>query len=223
MGMFCYQCQEAAKGTGCTKVGVCGKTDEVANLQDLLLYVAKGVSVYANIGREQGVVMAEADKYVFEALFITITNANFSKERILAKIKEGFSVREAALKVLEDKAIEIPAGLPVNTTWKADTDEELLAKSGFVGILTIENEDIRSLKELLVYGVKGMAAYAEHAFNLGYTDDAIFAFMHKALVATTDAEIGADALVALNLECGKYGVDVMALLDKANTESYGNS
>ena len=222
MGMFCYQCQEAAKGTGCTKIGVCGKTDEVANLQDLLLYVAKGVSVYANIGRENELTLAAADKYVFEALFITITNANFSSERILDKIKEGFEVRDTTLKALQDKGIEIPAGLPVNTTWKADSDEALVAKSGFVGVLSIENEDIRSLKELLVYGVKGMAAYAEHAFNLGYIDDAIFAFMHKALVATTQPEIGVDALVGLNLECGKFGVDVMALLDKANTESYGN-
>jgi hydroxylamine reductase len=220
--MFCYQCQEAAKGTGCTVQGVCGKSDEVSNLQDLLIYITKGVSVLANIGRENNLVCEEADKYVFEALFMTITNANFDKKKIVNKIKEGFKVRETVKNLLVVRYINIPENLPSCTTWQEEDDAALLKKSELVGILSIENEDIRSLKELLTYGLKGMAAYAEHAFNLNYSDDAIFAFLHKGVSATTNPDITDDELVNLVLECGKFGVDVMALLDKANTESYGN-
>jgi len=222
MSMFCFQCQEAAKGTGCTKIGVCGKTDEVSNLQDLLIYVAKGVSYYANIGRENNVKSEMADKYVFESLFITITNANFDQNKIIAKIKKGFGVRADLKKQLMDNDVEIPANLPENATWMSVLDKEIIAKSETVGILTIENEDIRSLKELLTYGLKGMAAYAEHAYNLSFTNDEVFAFMHKGLAATMDETLDADALVALVLECGKHGVDVMALLDEANTSTYGH-
>ena len=222
MSMFCYQCQEAAKGTGCTVRGVCGKSDEVSNFQDLLIYVTKGVSIYANIGRKNGFIYNEADKYVFEALFITITNANFDKKKIIHKIKEGFRVREVLRNLLIVKGMGIPGDLPSCATWKEEHEGALLKKSELIGILSIENEDIRSLKELLTYGLKGMAAYAEHAFNLGYKDDSVLGFLHKGLAATTEPEIGVDELVGLVLECGKFGVDVMALLDKANTESYGN-
>lgn len=221
MSMFCYQCQEAAKGEGCTIKGVCGKEDSTANLQDLLVYVTKGVSLVAEVAKKNAVAIDKADKFVFEALFVTITNANFDDNKITDKIIEGIQVRDALKKELEDKGVAIP-NLPANATWVAEGEEAIKAKSEIVGILTEQNEDIRSLKELLTYGLKGMAAYAEHAFNLGYTDEKIFAFMHKALVATTQTDITVDELVGLTLECGEYGVNVMALLDKANTESYGN-
>ncbi len=221
MSMFCYQCQEASKGTGCTTVGVCGKQDSTSNLQDLLVYVTKGVSLVAEVAKKNAVAIDNADKFVFEALFVTITNANFDDKKITDKIIEGIQVRDALKKELEDKGVEIP-NLPANATWVAEGEEAIKAKSEIVGILTEQNEDIRSLKELLTYGLKGMAAYAEHAFNLGYTDEKIFAFLHKALIATTRTDITVDELVGLTLECGEYGVNVMALLDKANTESYGN-
>jgi hydroxylamine reductase len=219
--MFCYQCQETAKGTGCTIKGVCGKTDEVANMQDLLIYVTKGVSVYAQIARANGIESEKVNHFVFDALFVTITNANFDYDAIVAKVKNGLKVREGIKNELVNAGIAIPEILHSSATWTSDSVEEFERKSKIIGVLSIENEDVRSLKELLTYGVKGMAAYAEHAFNLGYNNSEIHAFMQKALVATTE-EKTADELVALVLECGKFGVDVMALLDKANTESYGN-
>jgi len=222
MSMFCYQCQEAAKGTGCTKAGVCGKTEEVSNLQDLLVYITKGVSIYAQIAREKGLVVNEADKFIFEALFMTITNANFDNVKITNKINEGLKVREIVKSELLKNGFDIPANLYDAAVWYPKNEHSFVAKSLLVSILNTENEDIRSLKELLVYGLKGMAAYAEHAFNLGYENIEVIGFMHKALAATTREDITADELVGLVLECGKFGVDVMALLDKANTESYGN-
>ncbi|MGV8830279.1 MAG: hydroxylamine reductase [Breznakibacter sp.] len=221
MSMFCYQCQEAAKGTGCTKVGVCGKEDSTANLQDLLIYVAKGVSCVAQLAKKNSVATDRADKFVFEALFVTITNANFDDNKITNKIIEGIQVRDSLKKTLAEKGVAF-SNLPANATWVPEGSASIQAKSEIVGILTEQNEDVRSLKELLTYGLKGMAAYAEHAFNLGYADEQIFAFMHKALVATTRTTISVDELVELTLACGEYGVKVMALLDKANTESYGN-
>lgn len=221
MSMFCFQCQEAAKGTGCTAVGVCGKTPDVANLQDLLIDVVKGVSIFADLGRQNDLIISKADKYVFESLFVTITNANFDKTKVLAKIHEGFEVRDFTKNELLKNIIELPDNLPDCTSWKAQDDETILAYSELVGVLKEKNEDIRSLKSLLTYGLKGMAAYAEHAYNLGYKNDEVFAFMHRGLAATEETHT-VDELVALVLECGKFGVDVMALLDKANTESYGN-
>ncbi len=206
---------------GCTAVGVCGKKPDVANLQDLLIHVVKGVSFFAHTGRQQGLIVPKADKFVFEALFTTITNANFDKTKILAKIREGFEVRDFVRNELTSNGIGLPQELPDSATWKAKDDETMIAYSELVGVLTETNEDLRSLKELLTYGLKGMAAYAEHAYNLGYKNDDIFAFMHRALAATEE-EHSADELVAMVLECGKFGVDVMTLLDKANTESYGN-
>lgn len=220
MSMFCYQCQEAAKGTGCEIKGVCGKSPEVSKLQDLLIYVSKGVSVLSHYGRENNISNSVADKFVFESLFVTITNANFDDKAIVAKIKEGFAVRELVKVQLTEKGIGIPKSLHHSSTWMG-IEDEFAAKAAEVGVLSTKNEDIRSLKELLVYGLKGMAAYAEHSFNLGYLKDEVFAFMHKALNATT-LELTADELVALVLECGKFGVDAMALLDQANTETYGN-
>ena len=222
MSMFCFQCQEAAKGTGCTIKGVCGKSDDVSNLQDLLVYTSKGVSIYAHMARENKISTPGADKYVFDALFMTITNANFDDSKIIEKIKEGLEVRTLLKKELEGLNVTIPSDLPIQATWNSKSEDTIRSFSIIAGILSESNEDIRSLKELLIYGVKGMAAYAEHANNLGYQNDQVFAFMHKALWATTRNEISADELIGLNLECGKYGVDVMALLDKANTEAYGN-
>lgn len=222
MSMFCFQCQETAKGSGCTIVGVCGKTSDVSNLQDLLIYATKGVSFLANIGRKENLIIAKADKFVFESLFTTITNANFDQTKILSKIYEGFAVRDFVFDALSANGISLPEDMPDSTNWKADDDETLLAYSELVGVLREGNEDIRSLKELLTYGLKGMAAYAEHAYTLGYKNDDVFSFMHRGLAATEDKTLSVDELVALVLECGKYGVDVMALLDQANTESYGN-
>lgn len=220
--MFCYQCQEASKGIACTVKGACGKTETVSNLQDLLVDISKGVSVLAKIGRDSGYIDQSADRFVFEALFMTITNANFDEERIIEKCKEGLKVRESLKHKLIKQGIELPETLPECATWLAQTEDSYVARSKTVSILREPQEDIRSLKELLVYGVKGMAAYAEHAFNLGYKDDAVFVFIHRALFETTRKDISSDELVARVLDCGKHGVDVMALLDKANTESFGN-
>ncbi len=221
MSMFCYQCQEAAKGTGCTIKGVCGKTDEVANMQDLLIYVSKGVSIYAEMARAKGIESEKVNHFIFDSLFVTITNANFDYNAIVAKVKNGLKIREEIKNEFLKAGGILPDKLHSSATWTAESDEEFEKKSKLIGVLSIDNEDIRSLKELLTYGVKGIAAYAEHAFNLGYNNNEIYAFMQKALVSTTQ-EKSADELVALVLECGKFGVDVMALLDKANTESYGN-
>ncbi len=217
MSMFCYQCQEASKGTGCSIKGVCGKTPDVANLQDLLLYTAKGVAFLSQIADEKGLDSTKADKYLLDSLFITITNANFDQQAIEAKIKDGYALLD------ELKAATGATDLPDCATYRAATSGEMLQKSLLIGILSIEkNEDIRSLKELLTYGVKGMAAYGEHAWNLNEKQDSIYKFLKKALVATLSKDITADELVGLVLECGKNGVDVMALLDKANTGRFGN-
>ncbi|TAJ12442.1 hydroxylamine reductase [Marinilabiliaceae bacterium JC017] len=218
MDMFCYQCQEAAKGTGCTIKGVCGKTSDVANLQDLLLYTAKGVAFWSELGDAQGVDSAKADKYILDSLFITITNANFDKEKIMAKITVGYAIQDE----IKGQLTSMPGRIPNCATWRGKTEEEMDKKSAAIGILSIEDEDIRSLKELLTYGVKGIAAYGEHSWNLGYTDMSIYKFIKKALVATLKADITADELLPLVIECGEYGVNVMALLDKANTESFGH-
>jgi hydroxylamine reductase len=221
MSMFCFQCQETAKGTGCTIKGVCGKTENVANLQDLLIYTLKGISVFAVQARAMGIVRPEIDKFIMESLFTTITNANFDKSRFVARIEEGLRLREELKQDVIKAGGAIPSVLNDAATWTASA-AEFDNKAVSVGVLKTENEDIRSLRELLTYGLKGMSAYAEHAFTLDYKDDGIFAFIEKALAATLDDTLGADALVALVLEAGKYGVDVMALLDKANTTTYGN-
>lgn len=220
--MFCFQCQEAAKGEGCTIKGVCGKPEDVANLQDLLVFVTKGISIYADAARKVGVEWSDVNKFVFDALFMTITNANFDKAKFVEKVNEGLALRDALKNRFEAEGGKLDGVAHESTTWSATTVEEMEAKAVHVGILSTVNPDVRSLRELIIYGVKGIAAYAEHAFNLGYENNEIHAFMQRAMAATTDDSLSADALVALTLETGKYGVDVMALLDKANTESYGN-
>lgn len=221
MSMFCYQCQETARGAGCTVRGVCGKTADVANLQDLLIYVLKGISVYNLKAREAALDTAAADKFIMEGLFATITNANFDRAYFVALIKQTLTVRDAVKATLVEAGVAVEASHD-SAVWFADSEAAFEEKAAKIGILATENEDVRSLRELLTYGVKGMAAYAEHAFTLGYKEDEIFAFMQKALVATTNDQLTADELVALVMECGKYGVNVMALLDKANTTTYGN-
>jgi hydroxylamine reductase len=222
MSMFCYQCQETAKGTGCVVKGVCGKTDDVAQVQDLLIYVAKGISILGTIARENRYSNARVDRFVQEALFTTITNANFNRERIIERIHEGLDLRGKFTSEMKDHGIEIPGDLHPCATWKPADDEDLMETAARVGVLTTGNEDIRSLRELVTYGVKGMAAYAEHAGNLGFNSDTVDAFIQRALAATTNDSLTADELVALVLETGKHGVEVMALLDKANTTAYGN-
>lgn len=224
MSMFCFQCQEAAKGVGCTIKGVCGKEPELANIMDVLMYQLRGIAVYNNIAREKGLDTAAVDQFIFEGLFMTITNANFDHQRFIDKIREGFKVRLALEKQLEDASVAVEKDkLPEAATWYAYTPGEYERKAQQVGVLQMsENEDIRSLRELMIYGLKGMAAYAEHAFNLGHVEPEIFTFISKALAATLDNSLGADELTAMVLETGSYGVKVMALLDKANTSAYGN-
>ena len=218
--MFCYQCQETAKGTGCTVRGVCGKTSDVANLQDLLLFVLKGIAHYRVQLRALDAVDHSADRFILDGLFMTITNANFDKQRFVEKIKEAIKLREQLKQTFLEKG-----GNPEKITfegafWTADTLEEMESKAGHVGVLSTENEDIRSLREMLTYGMKGMAAYTEHAHNLGHENPSIYEFIDRGLVATT-LPLSADQLVQMVLECGKNGVDAMALLDKANTDTYG--
>lgn len=219
MSMFCFQCQEAAKGFGCTVKGVCGKTSEVANLQDTLLFVLKGISILNGQLKEVGQASNEANKVVFDGLFSTITNANFDDVAFSIRIKKALKFRD------ELRAKVISAGLIVSThesvIWTASTTAEFEVKGTEVGVLSETNEDIRSLKELIIYGLKGLAAYAEHAYNLGHEKQEIFDFLQYALAATT-RQLNVEELVQLTLETGKFGVDVMALLDAANTSTYGN-
>ncbi|AWI03607.1 hydroxylamine reductase [Clostridium drakei] len=223
MSMFCYQCQETAKGTGCTIKGVCGKVDKVANLQDLMIYTLKGIAILQKKGLDVGIKFTKANHFMLNGLFMTITNANFDDTAFVKKIKEGIELREEIKKELIEKKVDL-SELHDAATFVINNDSELLAKSESigVGVLATENEDVRSLRELIIYGVKGMAAYAEHALNLGKENEEIYDFIVKALIATLDDTLTADDLVALTLETGKFGVDVMAMLDAANTGAYGN-
>ena len=224
MSMFCFQCQEAAKGTGCTIKGVCGKEPELANIMDVLMYQLRGMAVYNNMAKEKGLDTSKEDQFIFESLFMTITNANFDHQRFIDKIREGFEVRIALEKKLEEAGVKINKDeLPEAAKWYAYTPSEYERKAQQVGVLQMSpNEDVRSLRELTIYGLKGMAAYAEHAYNLGHIEQDIFDFISKALAATLDDSLTAEELTALVLETGSYGVKVMALLDKANTTAYGN-
>jgi len=219
--MFCYQCQEASKGTGCTVRGVCGKTDDLANMQDLLTYVLKGISIYSTGARELGIENEEVNKFVANGLFMTITNANFDKARFIETIIKALELREIIKSELVNAGGVIDSNLHECATWKGSA-AEFESKSMNVGVLKTENEDVRSLRELVIYGIKGIAAYTEHGYNLGYEGNDIYAFMQKGLAQTTNDSLTVDGLVALVLECGKYGVDAMALLDEANTTTYGN-
>ena len=220
MSMFCFQCQETAKNTGCTIKGVCGKTEDVAKLQDLLIYVTKGISQVSMLARRNGIINEKIAFVVNENLFTTITNANFDKDAIAKKIIKTIDLRESLKGELADKGVSLD-GLHDAATWMNRDIDVMEMKAETIGILTIEDEDIRSLKELITYGLKGMAAYAEHADNLEYKDGELELFMQSTMAELLE-EKTADELVALTLETGKYGVNAMALLDKANTSTYGN-
>ena len=214
--MFCYQCQETAGCKGCTRVGVCGKQPDVAAMQDLLVYVTKGLSAVTTALRAQGeAVEGEINHLITLNLFTTITNANFDKEAIVSRIRDTLAVKEKLLARVAQKA-----SLPQAALWDGSGDWE--AKAAQVGVLSTENEDIRSLRELITYGLKGLSAYSKHANALLQDDGEVDAFLQRALAATLDDSLTADDLVALTLETGKYGVQGMALLDKANTQAYGN-
>lgn len=215
--MFCYQCQETAGCSGCTRVGVCGKQPDVAAMQDLLVYATKGISAVTTTLRQEGVAIQPAVNHMITLnLFTTITNANFSKEAIIARIQETLSEKDLLL----SKLTNIDA-LPEAALWNGSV-EEFDTKAAAVGVLSTENEDIRSLRELITYGLKGLSAYSKHANVLLQDNEEIDTFMQRALAATLDDSLSADDLIALTLETGKYGVDGMALLDNANTSTYGN-
>jgi len=210
--MFCFQCQETAKNQGCTLKGVCGKEESTSNLMDLLIHVLKGISIYGENGGAK-----VAGPFVISALFATITNANFDNDRIIALIKEGLKLREELKK-------QFGAGvdnLHDSVVWYSDSEEEFWDKAREVGVLSTENEDVRSLRELLIYGLKGIAAYAHHAAVLGKEKEDIYQFMMEALISTTQ-ELSVDDMVAMVMKAGQNAVSVMALLDEANTSTYGN-
>lgn len=225
--MFCFQCQETVKNQGCTVKGVCGKTDGVANLQDLLIYVMKGISQYAHKGRELGLVDEQVDEFVMENLFTTITNVNFSEQDLINRIKKAFKMRDqikdqVAPKFKEKHGESIEQHVTDHATWYTEDELNFKTKGEQVGSKSSDNEDINSLRELLTYGIKGISAYLHHAYVLDKKDEEIFSFIHKGLAATTDDSLSVDDLVGLVMECGKYGVNTMALLDQANTGAYGH-
>ena len=214
--MFCYQCQETAGCKGCTMSGVCGKKPDVAAMQDLLVYVTKGISAVTTALRQEGKnVSAEINHLITLNLFTTITNANFDKESIEARIRATLAEKEALLAQAAD-----PSALPEAAKWDGSGSWE--EKAGTVGILSTQNEDIRSLRELITYGLKGLSAYSKHANVLLNDDGEVDAFLQRALAATLDDSLSVEDLIALTMETGKHGVSGMALLDKANTEAYGN-
>ena len=214
--MFCYQCQETAGCKGCTMSGVCGKKPDVAAMQDLLVYATKGISAVTTALRQEGKqVSAEINHLITLNLFTTITNANFDKESIEARIRATLTEKDVLLAQIAD-----PSGLPEAAKWNGSGNWE--EKAATVGVLSTENEDIRSLRELITYGLKGLSAYSKHANVLLKDDEEVDAFLQRALAATLDDNLSVEELIALTMETGKHGVSGMALLDKANTEAYGN-
>lgn len=216
MSMFCYQCQETAKGTGCEVRGVCGKNEEVAKLQDLLIYVTKGISEIVIKGKLDVKSISEVNHQVLKSLFITITNANFDDGAIENQIHKMIGFRNELKKQVSSVNLGDAAEFEVSDR------ASMLDKASKVGVLSTENEDVRSLREMIIYGLKGMAAYTHHALNIGKEDLAINAFIYEALASTLDDSLSADDLVALTLKTGEFGVKAMALLDEANTSKYGN-
>jgi 6Fe-6S prismane cluster-containing protein len=218
--MFCYQCQEAAKGVGCTLKGVCGKESHTSQAMDLLLFVVRGVSTVADSLRTAGEPENdEVNKFVIDALFCTITNANFDDESILKRVDKGLELRRILIGQASVLGIKLPE--VDELLWSGDRSE-YETKGELVGVLREANEDLRSLKELIVYGLKGMAAYLEHAMRLGYSDTSVHAFIQYALATIATKSLPTDEWVGLVLKTGEYGVKVMALLDEANTGNYGN-
>ncbi len=223
--MFCFQCQEALNNTGCTQKGVCGKTDEVASLQDLLILITKGLSFWSTRARQLGLEVDESvDRFVLEALFITVTNVNFDPDDIDRRIDQAFDLRDALRKrVTEAESEPASTSLPdAATVARIDSRKERLDKAAADGVLASEDPDIRSLRELVTYGIKGIAAYADHAYVLNHTDPKLYSFMQEALAATLDDSLSVDHLVQWVLRTGDNCVSVMALLDEANTSTYGH-
>ena len=216
MSMFCFQCQETAMNKGCTVKGVCGKEEHVAKLQDLLIYTVKGISDVVVKGKIDAAGIPEVNHEVLRSLFMTITNANFDADAIQRQITKMISVRDGL------KAKVQAAGLHDAALFNVDGRDAMLEKAASVGVLATENEDVRSLREMITYGLKGMSAYSEHALNLGKEDADIYRFIYEALAALLDNSLGADDLVALTLRTGEHGVKAMALLDAGNTSRYGN-
>ena len=215
--MFCFQCQETAGCRGCTRVGVCGKSATTATLQDLLIYSTKGLCEITTLLRAENKPIArKINQFIYENLFTTITNANFNDEIITERITKTLAYKQELLQELNDTTKLSPIAL-----WTTDDTSSYLAKGAQVGVLSTENEDIRSLRELITYGLKGMAAYNKHANALDTFDDEIDTFLQATLAKITDDNLGAEELTALALKTGEYGVKVMALLDKANTSHYG--
>ena len=224
--MFCFQCQETAKNTGCTVKGVCGKPEDTANLQDLLIYVLRGISVYGEKAKELGIVDKKAGLFIAQGLFSTITNANWDNQRFTWLIKEGLRIREELkTKFLtaykEKNGREFSESLHNSAAWYSTDEAEFHEKAKDIGVLATENEDARSLRELLIIGLKGIAAYADHAAILGHEQNDIYAFIMEALASTTK-NLSIDEMVGLVMKAGEVAVNTMALLDKANTSAYGN-
>ena len=216
MSMFCFQCQETARGTGCEVRGVCGKTEEVAKLQDLLIYTLKGISQIVIKGKLDIDKLSDINHQMLNSLFMTITNANFDDVAIETQIKKMLSFRNELRKTVALNDLHDAA------TFEVDSRASMLDKASSVGVLSMKNEDIRSLKQMITYGLKGMAAYTEHALNLGKENPEIYAFIYEALAAILDETLTADELVALTMRTGEHGVKAMALLDDANTSRFGN-
>ena len=216
MGMFCYQCQEATKNIGCTVKGACGKDETTAGLQDLLIYNLKGIALYGERLYKKGKLDNATGRFVAESLFATITNANFDNDRFISLINDALTIKKAL-----KKEVSFPEPQHESATWFSKNEEDFSLKAAEVGILATENEDIRSLRELIIYGLKGMAAYIEHASVLQQEENKIYGFIMEALAATTK-DLSTEELINLVLKTGEYAVDAMALLDKANTEAYGN-
>jgi len=224
--MFCFQCQETAKNKGCTVKGVCGKPEDLATLQDLLIYVLRGISLYGEKAKELGIMDRKTSLFVVQGLFSTITNVNWKDDWFIDTIKKGLKIREeiktkflAAYK--EKNGAEFSEQLHNSAVWYSDDDAEFYEKAKDIGVLATENEDVRSLRELLIIGCKGIAAYADHAAILGYEDDDIYGFIMEALASTT-RDLSVDDMVSMVMKAGEFAVNTMALLDKANTSSYGN-
>ena len=214
MSMFCFQCQETLKNVACTHKGVCGKDERVANLEDVLVYVTKGLGV---VSKKAGTVEPRVGRFIAKALFTTITNVNFDEDRITDAIIEGLKLRDE----LKKKYNISDEGLHDSATWNGTTKEEFLAKWDDAKIPAEQNEDIRSLKELIIYGLKGLGAYAEHAAILGYEDQDVWNFLAEGMAITTE-DLGVDELVGYAMKTGEAAVKAMAILDKANTETYGH-
>jgi hydroxylamine reductase len=223
MNMFCYQCQETAKGTGCEVKGVCGKTDEVANLEDLLMFILKGAAFWIDKARANGAAIdTKTGRFLTTAIFSTITNANFDEAAIVGYIREALNVREAwRAKASAGCGCAASAAVPECATWTGDTVEKMRKEGVIVGVLGTKDQDVRSLRELVTYGLKGVAAYAHHASELGHDDPVIYDHVVTALVGTIK-DLSVDELVALTMKTGEIAVRTMALLDKANTSAYGN-